>query len=247
MTEHTLSERLRAIIDLVPETPFAVDVGTDHAFVPLALIREGRCTFAVASDIVNGPLERARAHIEEAGLSAKIPVILSDGLDSADFRRIVRERTFEKGTLLIAGMGGRTTEHILRGAKDLEDLFDTLILQPQSDPDIVRHFLAECGFAIDAEKIVEEDGKYYTAMRAKPGKMVLSDAEALYGPALMKERPPAFLAYLNRQAGIREEILTGLDPENEKHSKRIREIKAQLLLIRDAQGETENAAASKLR
>ena len=41
--------------------------------------------------------------------------------------------------------------------------------------------------------------------------------------------------------------VTGLDPENEKHSERIREITAQLMLIREAKGETENIAASKVR
>ena len=62
MTE--LSERLRAVADLVDDGMVVADIGTDHGYIPIALVQEGRCPRAVAMDINIGPLDRARAHIQ---------------------------------------------------------------------------------------------------------------------------------------------------------------------------------------
>ena len=70
MTE--LSERLRAVADLVDDGMVVADIGTDHGYIPIALVQEGRCPRAVAMDINIGPLDRARAHIQAAELSEKI-------------------------------------------------------------------------------------------------------------------------------------------------------------------------------
>ena len=56
------------------------DIGTDHGYIPIALVQEGRCPRAVAMDINIGPLDRARAHIQTAELSEKIDTRRSDGM-----------------------------------------------------------------------------------------------------------------------------------------------------------------------
>lgn len=104
MTNHTanfvprLSERLKLVASFVPQDSRIADIGTDHGFVPICLAKEGRIKSALAMDVRTGPLERAEAHIKEAGIS-DIPIStrLSDGLKEL--------KPQEADTVIIAGMG----------------------------------------------------------------------------------------------------------------------------------------------
>ena len=63
-----LTPRLRSVAELVPRGARFADVGTDHAYLPVWLLQQGRITGAVASDLRPGPLERARGTAEKYGL-----------------------------------------------------------------------------------------------------------------------------------------------------------------------------------
>ena len=153
-----LSKRLRAVADLVPGGTVLADVGTDHAYIPIALVEEGKIPRALAMDINQGPLMRAEENIKAHGLEEKIEIRLSDGLE--------KMKKGEADAVLIAGMGGLLTVRILSGKREILD-GTTLVLQPQSDLPSVRGWLAEEGYAITAEDLVLEDGKYYPMMRAQ--------------------------------------------------------------------------------
>ena len=153
-----LSKRLRAVADLVPGGTVLADVGTDHAYIPIALVEEGKIPRALAMDINQGPLMRAEENIKAHGLEEKIEIRLSDGLE--------KMKKGEADAVLIAGMGGLLTVRILSGKREILD-GATLVLQPQSDLPSVRGWLAEEGYAITAEDLVLEDGKYYPMMRAQ--------------------------------------------------------------------------------
>ena len=77
-----LSKRLQAVADLVTAGYITADVGTDHAYVPICLVREGRIPCAIASDVNIGPLERAREHVCENGLEDKIDLRISNGFSA---------------------------------------------------------------------------------------------------------------------------------------------------------------------
>ena len=141
MTE--LSERLRAV----------ADIGTDHGYIPIALVQEGRCPRAVAMDINIGPLDRARAHIQAAELSEKIDTRRSDGMKEL--------KAEEADCAIIAGMGGALTIKILEESSATARSLKALILQPQSELYKVREYLAEQGYEILAEDMVLEEGKFY--------------------------------------------------------------------------------------
>lgn len=153
-----LSKRLRAVADLVPGGTVLADVGTDHAYIPIALVEEGKIPRALAMDINQGPLMRAEENIKAHGLEEKIEIRLSDGLE--------KMKKGEADAVLIAGMGGLLTVRILSGKREILDGV-TLVLQPQSDLPSVRGWLAEEGYTITAEDLVLEDGKYYPMMRAQ--------------------------------------------------------------------------------
>lgn len=153
-----LSKRLRAVADLVPGGTVLADVGTDHAYIPIALVEEGKIPRALAMDINQGPLMRAEENIKAHGLEEKIEIRLSDGLE--------KMKKGEADTVLIAGMGGLLTVRILSSKREVLG-GATLVLQPQSDLPSVRGWLTEEGYAITAEDLVLEDGKYYQMMRAQ--------------------------------------------------------------------------------
>ena len=54
------------------EGAFLIDVGTDTAYLPIALLKSGKIAGAIASDINEGPCKRADMNARLAGLSSKI-------------------------------------------------------------------------------------------------------------------------------------------------------------------------------
>ena len=100
-----LSKRLQAVADLVTAGYRVADIGTDHAYIPIFLLASGKIPGAAAMDVNEGPLERARCHIEENGLTEKISLRLSDGLAGL--------RPGEAESVVIAGMGGGLIIRIL--------------------------------------------------------------------------------------------------------------------------------------
>ena len=100
-----LSDRLSAAASMITPGNRLADIGTDHGFVPIDLVRRRIIPSAIAMDVNRGPLERAREHIEEAGLEGLIQTRLSDGLQALE--------EGEADSVLIAGMGGALTVRIL--------------------------------------------------------------------------------------------------------------------------------------
>ncbi len=146
-----LSKRLSAVAEFVTPGGCLVDVGTDHGYVPIALLEQKKISSAIAMDVNRGPLERAREHIAQYQMGDYIETRLSDGLHAL--------RAGEGDSLLIAGMGGGLTIRILSEGEPLLSGFRELILEPQSDIDRVRAWLLEHGFFLAQENFVEEDGK----------------------------------------------------------------------------------------
>lgn len=103
-----LSPRLRMVGELVPAGARLADVGTDHAYLPAALILEGKIPWAIAADLRQGPLNRARATVREYGLTGKVAFRLCDGLSGI--------RPGEVDAVAAAGMGGETIAAILTAA-----------------------------------------------------------------------------------------------------------------------------------
>ncbi len=224
-----LSKRLTAVAELVSGSSI-VDVGTDHAYLPIYMLKQGWITHAVASDVREGPLSRAKANIEEEALSDKIVTRLSDGLSEIALH--------EADSLVMAGMGGHLMMRILSEEKEKADSFFEWILQPQSDIPAVRAFVGRMGRWIMEERIVLEDGKWYFTMRAVPGQEE-TDACALYaGPRLLEDRDPLLEKWLRVQEKQKEELLEFLVKETDHKGRsalRICELKEELDLIREAQ------------
>lgn len=152
----SLGERLFLCASMVRPHAAVTDIGTDHAYLPIWLIKKGLVRSAVAADIRPGPLQTASDNIRRFHVSDRISARLSDGL-----QRVLPE---EADDIVIAGMGGKTIIHIIENAEWLKNPDKHLILQPMTSVPDLRVFLAENGFSVQKEEAAEEDGHVYTAM-----------------------------------------------------------------------------------
>lgn len=149
-----LDKRLELCAEFVSGTGTVCDVGTDHGYLAVELIKSGKCSKVIASDINPKPLESARKTVEKYGVSDKVELVLSDGLENINLDGVT--------DIVIAGMGGETIVHVLESA-DFVDI--RLILQPMTKPEILRRFLTEYMCCDDiTEKAVEDGDKIYTVI-----------------------------------------------------------------------------------
>ncbi len=155
-----ISRRLKEIGNLVIPGSRVADVGCDHAYISLYLIENNISSHIIAMDINQGPIDRARINVEAYGYKDKIQVRQSDGIKEL--------KAGEVDSLLIAGMGGNLILKILSDSMDMvKTHIKSLVLQPQSDINLVRRQLKDFGFLITQENMIKEDGKYYVMMRAE--------------------------------------------------------------------------------
>lgn len=159
-----LSERLMMSIGMIPTGKVVADVGCDHARVAIWLVKNGIAPRVIATDLRPGPLSHADANIAYFHCEDRIETRLSDGLENL--------RPSEAEVILIAGMGGALTVHILSEGLERMQEAEELILQPQSERGAVRRFLLTHGFAITEESCCIEDGKFYNSIHAVNRKKV---------------------------------------------------------------------------
>jgi tRNA (adenine22-N1)-methyltransferase len=154
-----LTERLLAAAAFVRDGAYLIDVGTDHAYLPIYLAENGKISSATASDINEGPCESARKHIAENGLAEKINVVRANGLEGHSARG--------ETDVVIAGMGGSLICDILEKADFIKQEGVRLILQPMRNVSDVRAYLLWEGFEIIGEALAREEGRIYEIICAE--------------------------------------------------------------------------------
>ena len=245
-----LSERLETIASMVEKDARLADIGTDHAFVPAALLERGLIRYAYACDIGRGPLERAEEHLRAFGLLDRAETRLSDGLEKI--------APGEADTVLIAGLGGDLMIRILSRAAEIRDdagrtLKETVrqwVLSPHTGWKEVRAWLRANACRITDERMVFEEGKYYIVISAVNGDGdapyredacggFRAETKEYFGPVLLSRRDPVLKLYLLKEERKTELLLAGLraaggDAGSERRGIRIRELENYLSSIKEA-------------
>ncbi len=161
MKQLELTPRLRAVAELVPESAALADIGTDHAYLPVWLLLEGKIRCAIAADLRPGPLDRAKLTAKEYDCNENIGFRLCDGLSDI--------APDEVDTIVIAGMGGETIAAILQAATWTKNEGYNLILQPMSAQNDLRAWLWRNGYGIKQEQIICEGNKLYNILSVRYG------------------------------------------------------------------------------
>ena len=194
MKIRTLDSRLLSAARFVRQGAVFADIGTDHAHLPIFLLKERIISRAVLSDINRGPLESARDNLSGAGLLSCVDLRLTDGARELSGLGIT--------DAAICGMGGELIARIIKDAPWLCDGDIRLILQPMTRVAHLRRALASMGFKIEGETHSEADGKNYVTICASYDGCVreITDIEAEIGEGFIdNDNKSAQISYFERK------------------------------------------------
>lgn len=227
MEKINLSDRLSAVADFVKKGEPILDIGSDHAYLPIYLVQQNLVPSAIAGEVVQGPYEKAIQQVALNQLEDQISIRLGNGFE-------VLKQVEEVGTTFICGMGGILISQIIEdGQIDHKISTNTrLVLQPNNNEISVRKKLQHHHFKIIFETIVEENKKLYEIIVAEPSEDSISytEEELIFGPILLTERLPMFIKKWQKELDKNESILNQLEPS--KNTEKIKEIETKIQQIK---------------
>ena len=203
---------------MIPRGARLADIGSDHAYLPIALCLENKIEYARASDVNEGPVSAAISNVKKNGLGERIEVTRADGLDGAE--------SFAPDCVAVLGMGGELIVSILDKAKWIKNGKITLVLQPMTHAEILARYLAGQGFEIIDERIVCDGGRddrIYRVIKASYSgeSYELSELEALIGRINLDRGDSVTRALVEKnirtlEARINGKAVSGANAEYEK-------------------------------
>ena len=227
--EKHLSARLACVASLVSAGARVADIGSDHAYLPAALVLDGKIDFAIAGEVVKGPYENAVHEIKDHQLEGQVIPRLAAGLAAI-------EPADKVDTITIAGMGGSLIASILEKDKNKLTGIKRLVLQPNVGESQLREWLMNNHYQIMNEKIIEEDNHIYEIIVAEPSVVPFrySKYELDFGPFLLENKGPVFRKkwqeYLQREAHVIDQMQKAQQPP----VKKINEINQFLSQVKEA-------------
>lgn len=223
-----ISKRLQTIANSVEiGTNMVVDIGTDHGYIPIYLIKNKIANKCIACDIRPMPLSNASKNISYYSMENQIETRLSNGLEKI--------KPGEPDAIIIAGMGGMLIIDILKDSLEVVKAAGLLVLQPQLDIMSVRRYIHTIDFTITNEQMIYDDGKYYTVITAKPGvEKPYSKRGYMFGQKLLEEKNLVFQDFTKskvKELTILENNILRVDTPNSK--KRLKEVREELGIYKE--------------
>ena len=219
------SARLLSALPYLKKGGAVIDVGTDHAYLPIYLVGQGISSRALACDINRGPIDSAAKNTAAAGLGGKINTLCTDGLHGAE--------PFGADNVLIFGMGGELIIRILSEAPWVKNSNIGLVLQPMTRAHLLRDWLLKNGFEIVGETITHEDRYYQTvAARYCGNTEKYTEEELLLGRLNIENNTPNLCGFVEHEIGVWEAILRGksraVDADTRDEERVLKFLKARL-------------------
>ena len=228
--ESFLSPRLLLITQAAKGGRAVLDIGTDHAYVPIYMVLKQGAKRAIAADINKGPLKRAEENIKKFGLCDKITTRLSDGLKEFE--------PFDADTVIIAGMGGTLIAKILDDSPQMKKEGIKFVLQPMTAEDELRRYLEKNGYKITDEFMTREGEKLYTVITAETGTPKKCE-EVFYhvSKKLYEKKDGLFRLFLERKINEFKKVNDGLkkaekSDENNKRAEYAQKMLSELLRLK---------------
>lgn len=199
-----ISKRLLCCASLVKKGAKVADIGCDHGYLGIFLLKEKIAEFVAACDLRPLPLEKAKENAVLFGTAESMTFSVADGLSA------IAPDTVD--TIVCAGMGGDCIAHILDCAPWVKDPAYTLILQPQTSGNDLRRYLGENGFSIEREELVQDSGFLYFTMVVRYGEgKPLSPGEQYLSRQLLHCGSDLLTDYFDRVLNALEKTVTGME------------------------------------
>ncbi len=187
-----LSKRLKAMLDLSPPADVIADIGCDHGFLPIAFIQGGKAKYAIACDISEKSIEKAKQNMLKYGLDFQIELRTGDGITAL--------KKDEAGIIAVSGMGGRTIAGIVEKSSDITGCKAWLLLSPNNKAGLLRKQLIYSGYDIIKEELVMENTRIYPVLLAKKGGSgSYAEMEYEFGRILIKKKHPLLKPLLEKR------------------------------------------------
>lgn len=167
-----LTKRLEKIASLVSADIKLADIGTDHGYIPVYLLKEDKIKSAILADINKGPLNNAREEIKKMSLESKTDLRLGSGVSVLEANEV--------DEIIIAGMGGVLISEIIEDGLEVCKSCKKLILQPMQSPEELRRYLLDNNFEILDEHMVNEDFRIYEIIEARYNPDYKIETEDIY-------------------------------------------------------------------
>lgn len=221
-----ISLRLMKICEMVDKCDIVADIGTDHGYVPIWLVSNDICKYAIASDINSGPLKKAKLNVEIEGLNDKIQLRLGAGLST-----LIEN---EAQCIIIAGMGGNLIRDILEEHIEILKSCKFMILQPVQNPEVLRKYIYSKGFFILDEELCYDENKYYEIIKISYGSCHETVDSIYYeiGKKLLEKRHPLVKPFLMNKIGKYENILDNIKEDTVLAEKRKKQLKDKIYKMR---------------
>ncbi|WP_427814221.1 tRNA (adenine(22)-N(1))-methyltransferase [Enterococcus sp. 22-H-5-01] len=230
MNAKDLSMRLQKAAEYVPQGARLADIGSDHAYLPVALMLQNKISYGIAGEVVKGPFESAKRQVAKNGLVDKIDVRLADGLEAVTLAD-------EVSAITICGMGGVLIRDILQRGKEQQRLSgnERLILQPNVGERQLREWLVQEGYTIIAESILEENQKVYEIIVAEKNTAATTYSlkELFFGPRLLQEKNQIFIEKWQHKLIKSEKILASLKRSDQDVADKIKEVEQEITWIQE--------------
>lgn len=204
-----LTDRLLKIASLVSYGKKIADIGTDHGYIPVYLLKEGRVPFAVLADVNKGPLDNACKEVIQNNLLDKVDLRLGSGIEVLEIGEIEE--------VIIAGMGGILISELLDAKKQVAHNVEKLILQPMQAQEELRRYLLNNGYEILEEVLVREDFRIYEIIVAKyTGKNTIIEDEIYFetGIKLLENKDSLFNEFIEKKIKTYTAIVNKLEGKN---------------------------------
>lgn len=202
---NNLTKRQQTLVDLAKKSNITTDVGCDHGFVGVSILKNKKTKFLVASDISQKCAQKTANLLKLEGLENQADVRVGDG--------IVKKPNEVFNQIIIAGMGGKEIMHILSEFKQKTDAH--YILQPMKELKLLRKFLSENGFVITKDFVLKDKNKFYHMLTAKHGDQKLSEFKQKWG-AKSHTNNPDFFEWLSQKEQKLNQILSKLPASSTK-------------------------------
>lgn len=193
------SLRLQTIASFVEPGATVIDIGCDHALLPLFLVQQNQVKKAIAADISGEALKQAQRNIKRAQLEKQIELRQGDGLAVLKANEVT--------TIIISGLGYNKIINILKGEQYKFKGVNQIIIQTNTKPVVIRKYLSKIGFYIEQEAIICEKGIYYLIISFKKGKQKYTKQELLLGPYLMNTNLQVYQEYLTQELNYQNQLL----------------------------------------
>ena len=215
-----LSKRLNWIIEKLNKVDIIMDVGTDHGYIPIYLVKNNIASKVIASDINKDPLKKAQINASLDGVIDKIDLRLGRGLSPLNNK--------EADAVIIAGMGGNLIRDILENDLNKIKNLEYLILQPAQNPEVLRKYLYNNNYEILEEDICLDENKYYELFKVKykmGDYILLEDIFYEISPTILNKKLPLLKSYIESKIQKNKRIIEFIKDNTEHAIERKNELK----------------------